>query len=458
MHSYDVRIWSIRKRPSKVAPFQLRWRVAGDEHQEKFPTKTLADARRAELLTATRKGEPFDTETGLPVTEVRERNRTSWYVHARAHAARKWPTAAAKHRASIAESLTIATMALCPVGKGRPADDVLRRALYQWAFNAGRHGQEPPEAEATALAWVERNGPAVVDLDSAKRVRAVLEHLAKRQDGKPAAANTFRRRRAVLSNCLRLAVEHELLPGNPLDRVHWETPKAVEELDVRSVVTPAQARALLDAVRSQGPRGAHLVAFFACIYYAAMRPEEVSMLSADQCDLPTEGWGRLLLAGARPQVGSAWTDDGKPYEERQLKHRARRAVRPVPIPPVLVAILRAHLDAFGTTPESRLFSAVRGGPVRSQEYGAVWKEARRKALTATQVASPLAAIPYDLRHACVSFWLRSGVSPAETARRAGQSVAVLQRYYAKVLDGEEAKMNALIEQGLAEHDDGTDGP
>ncbi|MCC5032298.1 tyrosine-type recombinase/integrase [Streptomyces sp. WAC 00631] len=458
MHSYDVRIWSVRKRPSKAAPFQLRWQVDGTEHQEKFATKTLADARRAELLTATRKGEPFDTETGLPVSEVRERNRTSWYAHARAHAARKWPTAAAKHRASIAESLTIATMALCPTGKGRPADDLLRRALYQWAFNAGRHGQEPPEAEGKALTWVERNAPAVVDLDNARRVRTVLEHLAQRQDGKPAAANTFRRRRAVLSNCLRLAVEHELLPGNPLHRVHWETPKAVEELDVRSVATPTQARTLLEAVRAQGPRGAHLVGFFACIYYAAMRPEEVSMLSAEQCDLPSKGWGRLMLAGARPQVGSAWTDDGKPYEERQLKHRARRAVRPVPIPPVLVAILRDHIEAFGTTPESRLFSAVRGGPVRSQEYGAVWKEARRKALTAAQVASPLAAIPYDLRHACVSFWLRSGVSLAETARRAGQSVAVLQRYYAKVLDGEEAKMNALIEQGLAEHEGGAEGP
>ena len=130
-------------------------------------------------------------------------------------------------------------MALCPTGKGRPTDDLLRRALYQWAFNAGRHDQEVPEAEAKALAWVERNAPAVVDLDSAKRMRTVLEHLAKRQDGKPAAANTFRRRRAVLSNCLRLAVEHELLPGNPLLRVHWETPKAVEELDVRSVATPS---------------------------------------------------------------------------------------------------------------------------------------------------------------------------------------------------------------------------
>ncbi|MEK8144134.1 hypothetical protein NKH18_26540 [Streptomyces sp. M10(2022)] len=50
----------------------------------------------------------------------------------------------------------------------------------------------------------------------------------------------------------------------------------------------------------------------------------------------------------------------------------------------------------------------------------------------------------------MSFWFRSGVSLAETARRAGQSIAVLQRYYAKVLDGEEDRMNKLIDQGFAE--------
>lgn len=59
----------------------------------------------------------------------------------------------------------------------------------------------------------------------------------------------------MLSNCLRLAVEHELLPGKPLHRVHRNTPTAVEELDVPSVATPAQARALLDAVRAQDPEG-----------------------------------------------------------------------------------------------------------------------------------------------------------------------------------------------------------
>ncbi|OEJ26109.1 integrase [Streptomyces agglomeratus] len=451
MQSYDVRVWSIRRRASKSAPFQLRWTVGGKVHQEPFLTKTLADGRRAKLMTAASSGEAFDTETGLPVSELRQLNRTSWYAHARDHVAMKWPSAAAKHRASIAESLTIATMAICPQSKARPEAELLRRALYQWAFNAGRHGTAPPAPEAQALAWVEKNAPAVVDLDSAKRMRTVLDELAKKMDGKPAAPNTIRRRRAVLSNCLRLAVEKELLPSNPLSRVHWDIPKAVEELDERSVATPAQAAELIKAVHGQGHRGEHLAAFFGCMYYAAMRPEEVSVLSVDQCTLPVTGWGRLDLSGARPQVGSGWTDDGMPYEERGLKHRARKTVRRVPIPPVLVSLLREHIEQFGSGDDGRLFRAVRGGPVRSQEYGAVWKEARRRALTSAQVASPLARIPYDLRHACVSFWLRSGVSLAETARRAGQSIAVLQRYYAKVLDGEEDRMNELIDQGFAEH-------
>ncbi|GAA2383431.1 hypothetical protein GCM10010420_01860 [Streptomyces glaucosporus] len=36
-------------------------------------------------------------------------------------------------------------------------------------------------------------------------------------------------------------------------------------------------------------------------------------------------------------------------------------------------------------------------------------------------------------------------------RRAGQSIAVPQRYCAKVLDGQEERMNELIDRGFAEH-------
>lgn len=43
-----------------------------------------------------------------------------------------------------------------------------------------------------------------------------------------------------------------------------------------------------------------------------------------------------------------------------------------------------------------------------------------------------------------------GGAPAEVARRAGHSIAVLFRFYAKALHGEQDKANARIEQALEE--------
>ncbi|MEV7282459.1 integrase [Streptomyces sp. NPDC093111] len=44
----------------------------------------------------------------------------------------------------------------------------------------------------------------------------------------------------------------------------------------------------------------------------------------------------------------------------------------------------------------------------------------------------------------------SGVDPAECARRAGQSIEVLLRFYAKFLDGVREQANRLIEQSMEE--------
>lgn len=46
----------------------------------------------------------------------------------------------------------------------------------------------------------------------------------------------------------------------------------------------------------------------------------------------------------------------------------------------------------------------------------------------------------------ISFWLASGVDPAECARRAGQSIQVLFRYCAKFLAEGRNRTNTLIEQ------------
>lgn len=171
-------------------------------------------------------------------------------------------------------------------------------------------------------------------------------------------------------------------------------------------------------------------------------------LSVNDCDLPRPGSGALLLRETRPRSGSAWTDSGTAHDRRGLKNRPQKTVRTVPIPPDLVALLRWHLVAYGAAPDGRLLRTQRGGLIQDTGYGEVWAEARARALTPVQRRTALAKRPYDVRHAAVSTWLSSGVEYQVVARRAGHSVAVLLRVYAKCLDGAAATANARIEATL----------
>jgi integrase len=214
------------------------------------------------------------------------------------------------------------------------------------------------------------------------------------------------------------------------------------------VVCPAQARSLLAAVRALSGRGQHLEAFFAGLYYAALRPSEAVMLREADLHLPKKGWGKIDLAASASRAGTAWTDHGTARQERGLKHRADNETRTIPIPPELVRLLRAHIKRYGTTPDGRIFQTARGGILQDSGYNEVWTEARKQALTPAQYRSPLGRRPYDLRHAAVSLWLNSGVPATEVARRAGHGVAVLLKIYAHGIDGQ-AAANQRITDALS---------
>ncbi|WP_406323851.1 hypothetical protein [Streptomyces sp. NBC_01637] len=156
------------------------------------------------------------------------------------------------------------------------------------------------------------------------------------------------------------------------------------------------------------------------------------------------------LSGGVVTSGTEWTDDGEVHEVHSLKRRAASATRPVPIPPQCVRMLRAHVKRFDEAPDGRLFRNQAGNYVDAAAYGITWARAREHALTRTERTSRLAERPYDPRHAGISFWLYSGVDPAECARRAGQSIEALFRHYAKFLDGLREQANRLIEQSMNE--------
>jgi integrase len=209
-------------------------------------------------------------------------------------------------------------------------------------------------------------------------------------DGKPASASTVSRKRAIFYNCVGYAVELGHLSGNPIASIKWRAPKITEAVNPRVVINHGQAQALLAAVR-QLRSGPPLVAFFAVMYYAALRPGEAVDLRKDALSLPKSGWGELYLSTSAPSAGRSWSETGTRREPRQLKHRGTEEVRIVPCPSALTTILREHLDEHGTTPDGRLFRGVRGGPLSESLYGRLWAKARLDALTEEEAASPLAA-------------------------------------------------------------------
>ena len=454
MTSYHVRFWDIRKISDTArGRYRVRWAVDGGEHCKSFAAKALADAFLVTLKDAARDGKPFDPATGQPVRpRPAGQPGVTWYEHARAYMAMKWPGLAAKSRRSTAEALTTITVALTAPRRNAPDPGLLRRALFGYAFNAASTSQPAPAEISRALDWITKASRPVAALEDPDTVRAVLNACARRLDGKPAAATTTRRKRAVFANALGYAVERRLLPANPLGQIQWKASEVAETVDRRSVASPAQAQQLLEAVRGQGPRGEHMEAFFGCLYYAALRPAEAVALREADCVLPGRGWGRIDLAASRPCAGTGWTDDGASREERGLKHRASGETRSIPIPPVLVRMLRAHTARYGTGPGGHLFRTARGGPLNDTGWGEVWQRARPAALTPAQQASPLARRPYDLRHAAVSLWLNAGVPATEVARRAGHGVAVLLKVYANCVDGQADAANQRIGTALGEHD------
>ncbi|MGH3376698.1 MAG: hypothetical protein ACRDP6_18355 [Actinoallomurus sp.] len=166
-----------------------------------------------------------------------------------------------------------------------------------------------------------------------------------------------------------------------------------------------------------------------------LRPEEVVGLRDQDYELPEAGWGRLVLEKTKPAPGKAWTDSGDVHDDRGLKHRSRKTVRSVPIPPELVRLLRWHMDQFGTDPDGRIFRSVNGNPISPGTYSRVWSKARKIGLSPAQYASVLLKRPYDLRHAGLTVRLYAGVPERQVAEWAGHSVEVLRRVYSKILDG-----------------------
>jgi integrase len=449
--TYDFRIHQTQVyKGARKTTHRVRWEVGQTRFRKGHSTAALADSFRSALVTAARNGEQFDVASGLPMSMCRVQLDAAWYEFACSFVDMKWPRVAATTRRTHAEALTTVTVALLSGTRGMPDAKLIRAALCRWGFNTVRRDDPTAPVEVRdALRWLQSNTRSVSALADPEVLRPALDALTVKLDGTPAAPSVVSRKRKIFNTAIEYAVERGLLTQNPVPALKWTAPRTVHTVDRRAVANPVQARGLLNAVRELRPSGPRLVAFFGCLYFAGLRPEEAVCLAKPNLALPDEGWGELHLEQAEPYAGREWTDSGENRDRRQLKQRARGETRTVPCPPELTALLHEHIAQFGTAAGGRLFVGERNGAeLPKLTIVRAWKRAREVAFTDDVRASPLAKTPYDLRHAAVSTWLNGGVSPTTVAAWAGHSVEILLKIYAKCLDGEGAAVRQRVEAAL----------
>ena len=348
--TYDVRIWGISRRAwQSGTTYRVRWVVAGREWHESFTTRALAESFRADLLSLARQGQPFRRDTGRPISwEVERPALVSWYEHACAYVDMKSDPRgreeSARHRR---ESLATVT----PLCSFPSRADRRRRRCGPSSMgghsmlDAARRARLPRISVARNAGW--RRTPVRCRTSPIPRYCVPLS--MRSHCGWTAARLRRRRSRAsgrIFYNAVEYAVELGHLAGNPIPSIKWRAPKITEAVNPRVVINHGQARALLDAVDQRRPS---LVAFFAVMYYAALRPGEAVELRKEALSLPASGWGEAALE----HVGSV----GRSVVERvryaarapaSRKHRGAEEVRIVPSAPELTALLRKHLDEHGT--------------------------------------------------------------------------------------------------------------
>ncbi len=231
------------------------------------------------------------------------------------------------------------------------------------------------------------------------------------------APGTIRTVRNILRAALSQAVKWELVPRNVASLV--ELPPLPDTK--AKALTVAQAQQLFAAAR-----GDRLEALYRVALALGLRRSEVLGLRWQDVDLEQQ---TLTIA-------FALQDDRGSYQLVEPKTRNSR--RTLPLPPMLIAALRAHkIRQY----EERLLAGSRW-----QEHGLVFPtslgtpQSPRNLLRSFHRLLKRADLPHmrfhDLRHSCLSLLAAQGVPPRVAMEIAGHSnINITLQVYTHVLDG-----------------------
>ena len=229
----------------------------------------------------------------------------------------------------------------------------------------------------------------------------------------------------------------------PADQFSWQAPKAATAVDPKVVASPGQAEACSKPSARIRPE---LTAFFGCLYYGALRPEEAIALRLDDCYLPARGWGMLTLTRACPAPPAPGPATAPQHEQRGLKHRPEGSTRTVPIPPRLVSISASTCRS--TAPHQTAACSAVPAAARSAKAATAAPGTAVRTCPRAQAAPP--PLPPPLRSAA-----RGAVALAELRCRprprsppAPGTACMLLAVYTHCIDGHDDIANRHIERAL----------
>ena len=359
-------------------------------------------------------GEPESWQTPLAETRVHERSRR-WLGE-------QWQEWQPRTRASATEAL--ARFITIAVDHGAKPPEGMRVYLYS-ALSPGSEGGRDAQFER----WMAKNCLSLGELDR-ERLADVDRRLGLKLDGSSLAANTANRIRIVARASVQSAIgvgaiAADVWPQRSKTRARRKVARTKRSVDVCALPSPAAMAETIDAIVTQQPGSKNYRVMTAVAYYAGLRPSEVVMLRVRSTELPAEGWGRLEVT----EADISFDEPGEP----------KTGPRSVPIPPVLVAMLREWVQENDFTSPERLLFRTRNDTMPS---GSNWARAWHRALESVG-QRPMRI--YDCRHAAATTWLRAGMPLAETARRLGHSVETLVSTYVGALDDEEHVGNQRVD-------------
>ena len=314
-----------------------------------------------------------------------------------------------------------------PVEHDAKPPDGLRVYLYT-ALAPGSEGRLHLQHER----WMAKHCLTLGELDR-ERVADIDRKLGLKLDGTQMAANTASRIRIVARASVQAAIDAgavavDAWPQRSKTRARRKVARTRRSVDVRTLPSPAVMAEAIDAIVTQQPASNTYRVMTAVAYYAGLRPSEVIMLRVRSTELPDDGWGRLDVT----EADISFDEPGEP----------KTGPRSVPIPPVLVTMLREWIDTNHLTSPERLLFRTRND---NRPSGSNWARSWHRAL-ASVGQKPMRV--YDCRHAAATTWLRAGMPLAETARRLGHSVETLVSTYIGALDDEEHIANQRIDTYL----------